>query len=265
MASSETGNPPPQKGRALRHCFLRCAEWADRALTWGLDPQTRAEILQERVADRYAHLADPDASIGAVAMRALRSALSDVGYRIFGHDDSAVPIGLVFALIGFGAFIHPLTSDMPFWAGIASHFTGAAFLFMGAVAIVSPRELPRVWLLPGLLVASAGTMGGALTLPASPGAVAVVDLTNRLGLAFVSVALLVLAMALMRPPVKRPLLNAGGAVLWAGALVMAVGQIGWAVLGAGFDATGGVGILVAAACIVGAAILSRLRDVPITS
>ncbi|MEN8114735.1 MAG: hypothetical protein ABFS21_10130 [Actinomycetota bacterium] len=245
-------------------CFLSCAERIDRMLTWGLDPEEREGILRERLADRYEHLTDLDATLGAVAARSIRSALADVWYRFMGGDISAFPVAAMFALIGLGALSDTLISDMPFLLVVFNAVTAAGFIAMAVAGFIRPRELKRAWLLPGAAMASIGSMGGAVLLPVTPDA-ALYDLFTKLSLGGVAVGLAVVAFSLASRTPNRTWFLKGGAILWSSALVFAVGQFGWAIAATPVYSTRSSTLMVALAAVVGAAVLSRLRHLPIAA
>jgi hypothetical protein len=83
--TSRMGNGP--RGEWVLHA----GAWIDRVLTWGLDPDEQSALLQERGADRFDHLADPDASVnrtwlirGGVVLwaAALGNAIAQVGWGV---------------------------------------------------------------------------------------------------------------------------------------------------------------------------------------
>src|SRR5680860_1014323 len=109
---------------------LTWASWADRALTWGLDPADREDLLRERETDRVDHLHDPEAAMFSLVVRSLRSAIADVWYRFFDNDASALPVSFVFALIGIAAISDAFTSDFPPLLHLLDISTGVGFLAM---------------------------------------------------------------------------------------------------------------------------------------
>jgi len=243
-------------------CLMECAERMDRLLTWGLEPAEREDILRERLADRYDHLAD--APLSAVLFRSLRSALADLWYRLVGGDMSAIAVAAMFALIGFGALSDTFTSDMPLLLNAMNLFTALGFITMAVAGFVRPRALERAWLLPGVVLASIGSLGGAVALPVPPGA-GLYDWFTKLALGGVAVGLAVVAVSLVPRTPTRSLFVKGGTILWSSAFVFAVGQFGWAIFAVPVYSTRSSSLMVAAAAVVAAAVLSRIRHLPISA
>lgn len=260
-ARSDGGGPASPVGRA-GVIVLSWAGWFDRLLTWGLEPAERAEILSERESDRFEHIADPDASTTSIVTRSVWSSLGDVWYRFVGSDTSALPLALAFALIGIGAFADAFTSEIsPVVAGF-NVVTGAGYLALAAAGIRQPRKLQRVWLLPGLVLASIGTMSGAVVMPVATDA-GPFALFAKVALAGVATGLAIVAVALMRPHFDREWIIRGGKIIWGSALFMAIGAIGWTVVDAPIYSTRWSSLMVAVACVVGAAVLARLRNIEV--
>lgn len=231
-------------------------------LTWGLDPAERAEILSERESDRFEHVADPDASMASVVARSIWSSLGDVWYRFVSVETSALPLALAFAVIGIGALADAFTSELsPAVAGF-NVLTGVGYLALAAAGLRQPRRLQRVWLLPGLVLASIGTMSGAVVIPVASDA-GPFGWFAKVALAGVATGLAVVAVALMRPHFDRAWIIRGGKIIWGSALFMAVGAIGWTVVDAPIYSTRWSSLMVATACVVGAAFIARLRNIEV--
>ena len=83
------------------------ASACSRLGTWGLGPQLREELLAERSADLAAQLADPVRnSFSAVAGRAVRTLLGDIGRRITSSHNSSLPLGFALLALGLGALLY---------------------------------------------------------------------------------------------------------------------------------------------------------------
>jgi hypothetical protein len=243
-------------------CFLRCAASFDRALTWGLEPLERDEILREREADRFDHVADPDASIASVVTRSVLSAMADIWYRFVGAETSALPLAIVFGVVGVGALADAFTNGItPTIAGL-NVVTGIGYLAMAAAGLRQPRKLQRTWLLPGLVLASIGTMAGALVLPPTSEA-GLFGWVAKVALAGVATGLAVVAVTLVRPQFNRAWIIRGGVIIWGSALFMAVGAVGWTIADAPIYSSRWSSLMVALACVVGAALIVRLRDIEV--
>jgi hypothetical protein len=256
--ASRRGNGPRGKW------VLRAGTWIDRALTWGLDPDERSALLRERGADRFDHLADPDASVMSIAGRTARSAVADVGYLILGGEATAVPVAFMFAVIGLGAFWQTLTADFVPIVRMFDGILGVGLVAIAAAGVRRPRAIYKPWLLPAMIIASIGTLGGAITIPIVSGT-EVYDLANKGALLVVTFGFLVVALALAPSTVNRTWLIRGGVVLWAAALGNAIARVGWGVVDAGTGTSRGAAFMVAIGCVAGAVLLRRLRDVPITN
>ena len=166
LGSDDGGSPPPARRRGT--AVLLGAGYVDRALTWGLEPSERAETLRERESDRFELVADPDASMASVVARSVASSLSDIWYRFVGSETSALPLAVVFAIVGVGALADAFTSDIPPMHAFLNVVTGIGYLALAAAGLRQPRKLQRAWLLPGLGLASFGTMAGAIVMPVTP-------------------------------------------------------------------------------------------------
>jgi hypothetical protein len=243
---------------------LRTGTRIDRALTWGLDPEERSALLQEREADRFDHMADPDTSIMAVVGRTGRSALADAGYLVLGGEVTAVPVAVMFAVIGLGAFWQAATADFEPILRMFNAILAVGLVAVAAAGLRRPRAIYRPWLLPALLIASIGTLGGAITIPIIAGT-EVYDLANKGALVVVTIGFLVVAAAVVPSTVNRIWLIRGGVVLWAAALGNAIAQLGWGVVDAGTGTSRGASFMVAVGCVAGAVLLRRLRHVPVTN
>ncbi|MEN8235764.1 MAG: hypothetical protein ABFR89_12675 [Actinomycetota bacterium] len=257
LKSGNTGAAPRRHG-----CLLDWAARVDRVLTWGLDPDVRDELLQERAADRYDHLADPDASLSGVFARSLQSAFADLVYRFLGGDVSAVPIAVLFALIGFAAIADTLTSHLPVMLDIFNVTTGIGFLALAVAGFVHPRKLKRAWLLPGAVAVSIGAIAGAILLPVAPEA-AMFDWIAKIGLGGGGLGFGLIAGSVASSTPNRVWYQRGGTVVWASGLFLGIGLFGWAIVSTPVYSTRASTLLVAVALVVGAALLSRLRHVPI--
>ena len=75
--------------------------------------------------------------------------------------------------------------------------------------------------------------------------------------------LAVVAVALMRPHFDRAWIIRGGKIIWGSALFMAVGAIGWTLVDAPIYSTRWSSLMVATACVVGAAFIARLRNIEV--
>lgn len=242
---------------------LRVGARIDRALTRGLEPREREAQLRERQADRADHLADPDATVASVAARTARSGASDLGYLLLGGEATAIPVAVMFAIIGVGAFWQTATAEFEPVVRTFDAVLGVGLVAVAAAGLRHPRSIYKPWLLPAVVIASIGTLGGALTIPIVAGT-EVYDLANKAALGAVGVGFVVVAIALLPRTVNRTWLVRGGAVLWVAALGNAVAQLGWAVVNTGTETSRGASLMVAAGCVVGAALLGRLRNIPIT-
>ena len=242
--------------------FLRCAASFDRALTWGLEPLERYEILREREADRFEHSSDPEALMASVVARSVRSALADIWHRLVGTETSALPLAIVVGVVGVGALADAFTDGItPTLAGL-NVVTGIGYLAMAAAGLRQPRKLERTWLLPGLVLASIGTMGGALALPPTLEA-GIFGWFAKAALAGVAAGLAVVAVTLIRSQFSRAWIIRGGVIIWGSALFMAVGAVGWTIADAPIYSSRWSSLMVALACVVGAAVIARLRDIEV--
>lgn len=254
------GDASAKRPRGWR--FLRCAASFDRALTWGLEPLERDEILREREADRFEHVADPDASMASVVTRSVLSAMADIWHRFVGAETSAFPLAIVAGVVGVGALADAFTNGItPTLAGL-NVVTGIGYLAMAAAGLRQPRKLQRTWLLPGLVLASIGTMAGALALPPTPEA-GLFGWFAKAALAGVGAGLAVVAVTLIRPQFNRVWIIRGGVIIWGSALFMAVGVVGWTIADAPIYSSRWSSLMVALACVVGAAVIARLRDIEV--
>lgn len=241
---------------------LSWASYLDRALTWGIEPGERDEILREREADRYEHVADPSASMALVVTRSVLSALADIWYRFVGAETSALPLAIVFGVVGLGAVADTFTRGItPTLAGL-NLVTGIGYLAMAAAGLRQPRRLQRAWLLPGLVLASLGTLAGAVMLPPTAEA-GLFGWVAKVALAGVGTGLAVVAVTLIRPHFDRVWIVRGGAIIWGSALFMAVGELGWTIADAPVYSSRWSSLMVAFACVVGAAVIARLRNIEV--
>jgi hypothetical protein len=241
---------------------LSWASCVDRALTWGLEPVERDEILREREADRFEHVADPEASMASIVARSVWSAVADVWYRFVGAETSALPLAIVFAVVGIGALADAFTLGItPTLAGL-NVVTAIGYLAMAAAGIRQPRRLQRTWLLPGLVFASCGTIAGAIILPPTAEA-GMFGWVAKIALAGVGSGLAVVAVTLIRPHLNRAWIVRGGVIMWGSALFMAVGALGWTIADAPIYSSRWSSLMVAFACVVGAGVIARLRNIEI--
>ena len=254
-----------QPARPVRRRGIAALSWAsnlDRTLTWGTEPVERDEILREREADRFEHLTDPEASMASVVTRSIMSSLADIWYRFVGTETSALPLAIVFALVGIGALADAFTRGItPTLLGL-NVVTGIGYLAMAAAGLRQPLKLQRVWLLPGLVLASFGTIAGAIVLPPTAEA-GLFGWVAKVALAGVGVGLAVVAVTLIRPQFDRAWIIRGGRVIWGSALFMAVGAVGWTVADAPIYSSRWSSLMVAFACVVGAAVIARLRNIEV--
>ena len=264
MVSDTLGSAHGGDHRHRGSWVLRAGAWIDRALTLGLEPEERAGLIQERGADRADHFADLDASVWAVAARTARSAVADIGYLILGGEATAIPVAVMFAIIGFGAFWQASTSEFSLFNRVFDGTLGVGLIAIAAAGLRCPRAIYRPWLLPAAVIAAIGTLGGTITIPIVAGT-EIYDLANKGALAIVTVGFVLVALAVVPSTVNRTWLIRGGAVLWIAALGNAVAQVGWAVVDAGMQTSRGASVMVAVGCVVGAALLGRLRNVPVTN
>ena len=243
--------------------MLSWASCLDRALTWGLEPVERDEILHEREADRFEHVADPEASMASIVARSVWSSVADVWYRFVGAETSALPLAIMSAVVGVGAIVDAFTLGItPTLAGL-NVVTGIGYVAMAAAGIRQPRKLQRTWLLPGLVLASFGTIAGAIMLPATAEA-GLYGWVAKIALAGVGTGLAVVAVTLIRPHFNRAWIIRGGGIIWGSALIMAVGALGWTIADAPIYSTRWSSLMVAFACVVGAGIIARLRNIDVT-
>jgi hypothetical protein len=241
---------------------LSWASYFDRALTWGLDPMERVEILQEREADRFEHLADPDASMTSIVARSVWSSLADIWYRFVGTEASALPLAIVFAVVGIGALSDAFTLGITPTLAVLNIVTAIGYLAMAAAGLRQPRKLQRVWLLPGLVLASFGTIAGAVILPPTAEA-GLFGWFAKAALAGVGTGLAVVAVTLLRPSFDRAWIIRGGVIMWGSALFMAVGAVGWTIADAPIYSSRWSSLMVAFACVVGAGVITRLRNIEV--
>ena len=253
---------PSEPVRREEAAVLSLASWFDRALTWGLEPGEREETLQERKSDRYEHVTDPDASMVSVMTRSLWSSLGDVWYRFIGTEASALPLAIVFAVVGVAALADAFTVGISQTVAAFNVVTGIGYLALAAAGLRQPRKLQRVWLLPGLLLASVGTMAGAILIPVASDAGPFAWFA-KVALAGVATGLAVVAVALMFPRLDRVWITRGGTIIWGSALFMAVGAVGWAIIDAPIYSTRWSSLMVAFAAVVGAAVIARLRNIEV--
>lgn len=239
--------------------------WArhlDRALTWGLQSVERDEILREREADRFEHLSDPEASVSSVVVRSARSSLADIWYRFVGAETSALPLAIMFAVVGIGALADAFTRGITPILAVGNMVTGIGYLAMAAAGLRQPRKLQRTWLLPGLALASIGTMAGAVVLPANTEA-GLFGWIVKVALAGVGTGLAVVAVTLLRPRFERVWIVRGGVIIWGSALFMAAGAVGWTIADAPVYSSRWSSLMVAFACVVGAAVITRVRNIEV--
>lgn len=260
LGSDDGGPPQPARRRGM--AVLSGAGYVDRILTWGIEPNERAETLQERESDRFEHISDPDASMASVVARSVASSLSDVWYRFVGSETSALPLAAMFAIIGVGALADGFVSDIPPMHAFLNVVTGIGYLAMAAAGLRQPRKLKSAWLLPGLVLASSGTMGGAIVIPVTPEA-GLFAWIVKAALVGVATGLAVVAVAFVRPGSGRVWIIRGGGILWGSALLMAVGAVGWTIADAPIESTRWSSLMVAFACVVGAAVIARLRNIEV--
>jgi len=242
--------------------ILSLVGWLDRALTWGIEPTEREEILSERESDRYEHVADPDASMVSVMARSAWSSVGDVWYRFIGTEASALPLAIVFAIVGIGAIADAFTSGISQTVAAFNVLTGVGYIALAAAGLRQPRKLQRAWLLPGLVLASIGTMAGAILMPVASDA-GPFGWFAKAGLAGVATGLAIVAVALLFPRSNRVWLVRGGTIIWGSALFMAVGAVGWTIVDAPIYSTRWSSLMVAVACVLGAAVIARLRNIEV--
>ena len=198
----------------------------------------------------------------SVVVRSVRSSLADIWYRFVGGEASALPLAAVFAVVGVGALADAFTNGItPTLAGL-NVVTGIGYLAMAAAGLRQPRKLQRAWLLPGLVLASIGTMAGAVALPLTAEA-GLFGWFAKVALAGMATGLAVVAAALVRPHFDRAWIIRGGVIIWGSALFMAVGAIGWTIADAPIYSTRWSSLVVAFACVVGAAVIARLRNIEV--
>jgi len=236
--------------------------WVDRGLTWGLEPLEREEILREREADRFEHLSDPDSSMASVIARSVRSSLADIWYRLVGAEASTLPLSIAFAAIGVGAIADASTRGIAPILAIFSIVTGVGYLALAVAGLRHPRKLQRTWLLPGLVIASIGTMAGAIILPPMNEA-GLFGWIAKIALAGGGTGLAVVAVALIRPRSDSAWMIRGGVIMWGSALFLAVGEIGVAIADVPIYSSRWSSLMVAFACVVGASVLARLRNIEV--
>ena len=253
---------PSQPVRRDGAAVLSLAGWFDRALTWGLEPTEREEILRERESDRYEHVADSDASMVSVIARSAWSSVGDVWYRFIGAEASALPLAIVFAVVGIGAMTDALTTGIPRTHAAFNVVTGIGYLALAAAGLRQPRKLQRAWLLPGLMLASIGTMAGAILMPVASDA-GPFGWFAKAALAGVATGLAVVAVALLFPRSNRVWIVRGGTIIWGSALFMAVGAVGWTIIDAPIYSTRWSSLMVAVACVLGSAVIVRLRNIEV--
>jgi len=244
--------------------ILEGAAVVDRVLTWGIDPEIRDDLLMERAADRFDHIADPDASLASVLTRSIKSAFADLAYRFLGGEVSAVPVAILFAIIGLGSMADTMTSHLPAVVNGFNLLTGAGFLVLAMGGLAHPRELRRRWLLPGAVLVSIGAMAGAVMFPIENGSV-MFDWLTRMALAGGGLGFALIAGSLMMPVPSRKWYRRGGLFIWGSGLFLGVGLLGLAVLAEPVYSTRASTFIIAIASIVGTALLGRLRFVPVAS
>jgi len=253
---------PSQPVRRDGAAVLSLAGWFDRALTWGLEPTEREEILRERESDRYEHVTDPDASMVSVVTRSVWSSLGDVWYRFVETEASALPLAIMFAIAGMGALVDTFTSDVSAMVGALQVITAIGYFALAAAGLRQPRVLQRVWLIPGLVLASFGTIAGAFVVPAAPNS-GPFGWFFKLALAGLGIGLAIVAIALIRDGGSRKWIIRGGTVMWGSALVLAIGGIGWAIVDVPIYSTRLSSLMVAFAGVVGAAVITRMRNIEV--
>ena len=79
----------------------------------------------------------------------------------------------------------------------------------------------------------------------------------------VATGLAIVAVALLFPRSNRVWIVRGGTIIWGSALFMAVGAVGWTIIDAPIYSTRWSSLMVAVACVVGAAVIVRLRNIEV--
>lgn len=243
---------------------LAWAGRADRALTWGMDPVEREDLLRERGSDRLDQLLDGDATVTHLAIRSLKSVVADIWYRFFESEASSVPLALMFLLVGIGALADAFTVDFPGPVRILDLSTALGFFTMAVAGFRRPHALHRKWLLPGLVLASVGAIGGAIAVPLEPGT-EVLAIVNKGSFGIGGIGLAVIALALIPKRPSRTWVRRGGTLVWGAAVMLAVGQIGWVAIATPVYSTRSSSLIVGAAAVVGAAVIGRIRHMPVVA
>jgi len=264
MTSRESGGAGTKMPRSRGAWILTGAAAADRVFTWGLEPTERSDLPLEREADRFDHLADPDASLPAVVIRSFRSAFADLAYRFLGGEVSALPLAILLAIIGLGAIADTITSHLPVMLNVFNLLTGVGFLALAVAGFANPRELRRRWLLPGAVLVFVGAVAGAILLPVEGGSVTF-DWVTKIALGGAGLGFGIIAGSLVASNPNRVWYQRGGMLVWGSGLFLGIGLFGLALLAQPVYSTRASTLVVATASVVGTALLSRFRHVPVAS
>ncbi len=247
--------------RPPSHAWLAgVASACARLGTWGIEPETRADLIAEREADLADQLADPEHnSPGRIAGRAIRTLLADIWRRMLSSNVSALPLGAASLSVGIGAMVYLILQPLPGYR-LSLLLNGLGFLLLGITAVRSPRTIRRTpTATAAILIASGSAVGLALIPKEDAVSLFYYAAMGSFALAVAGFSSLSLMLVYRRPSLQSPI-----SAIRTAALLLAFGEIGWALYMIGENL---YEVLAAVMVATGAMLLmrffGRLRELPI--
>ncbi len=254
---------------ATTQAAITFAHSLNRFATFGLAPEVREEYLAETHADWVAMSEDQPA--WRLLLRAIAGLPVWVWVRMAHGETTTIPSALVVALVAIGGLTAAVQE--PAYPGRTRFFmvlTGVGLLAASLVLARSPRQIVMRSLGWPALAASIGVVGLAGNLPPPtywPYDTPVTDswLTHELIMTSFYIAGVGLALAAANAIYqKRWLAAIAGAVILAGALLMAMSQIVWGLWAMPVDTWLGLSsVVVGLAALSWAHVMPRLRHLQV--
>ena len=237
------------------------ASACSRLGTWGLGPKLRKELLAERAADLAAQLADPVRnSFSAVAGRAMRTLLGDIGRRVTSSHNSSLPLGFALLVVGSGVLLYAaLISELDYRVSLLLEGTG--LLVLAITGLRSPLVIQRYPSAIGSVFVGAGCAIGVEAIPFTS-EVSLFYYTALTAISLSAIGFFALAAGLLLGRDRTPRIP--GSILVAAAGLLAFSEIGWALFI--FDQNtmeAAAAVLVAGGAILFIRFFARLRYLPV--
>ena len=237
------------------------ASACSRLGTWGLGPELREELLAERAADLAAQLADPARnSFSAIAGRAMRTLLGDVGRRITSRHNSSLPLAFALLALGFGALLYAaLTAELDY--RLALLLEGTGLLILAITGLRFPLVIQRYPSAIGSLLVGAGCAMAVEAIPFTA-EVSLFYYTALTAISLSAIGFLALATVLLTGRDRTPRIP--GSILVAAAGLLAFSEIGSALFI--FDQNAmeaAAAVLVGGGAILFIRFFARLRYLPV--